>query len=93
MGQVFDHASLSQANVPSFGMTWGFIACGGADAPNVAAVDPADVDARLRERGVAPLRFYDGEAHRGMFATPKYVREAVAAETRVITRDNPLYAI
>ena len=93
MEQAFDHASLSQVNVPSFGMMWGFIACGGADAPNVAAMSDADVDARLRERGVSNLRFYDGEAHRGMFAMPKYVRAAVAAETRVITRDNPLYAI
>ena len=93
MAKVFDHASPSQVNVPSFGMMWGFIACGGADAPNVAAMTEADVDARLRERGVSSLRFYDGEAHRGMFGMPKYVREAVAAETRVITRGSPLYAI
>lgn len=94
MGQAFDQTSMSQVNVPSFGLMWGFIACGGADAPDVAAMPEAEVDERLRERGVAEsLRFYDGAAHRGMFGMPKYVRAAVAAETRLITRDNPLYAV
>lgn len=94
MGQAFDQTSMSQVNVPSFGLMWGFIAGGGADAPDIAAMPEAEVDNRLRERGVAEsLRFYDGAAHRGMFGMPKYVRAAAAAETRLITRDNPLYAV
>ena len=93
MQRVFDHTSGYQVNVPSFGMMWGFIACGSADAPNVAEVDPAEVDARLRDRLSSPLKLYDGAAHRGLFGLPKYVRDAIAAETRIITEDNPLYAI
>ena len=93
MRQVFDHASGHQVNVPSFGTMWGFIACGGADAPVVADMEPGEVDARLASRLSSSLRFYDGVAHRGMFALPKYIRQAVAAETRTITIDNPLYAI
>ena len=49
MQRVFDHTSGYQVNVPSFGMMWGFIACGSADAPNVAEIDPAEIDARLRD--------------------------------------------
>ena len=93
MQRVFDHTSGYHVHIPSFGMTWGFIACGGADAPDVGAMSEPEVDARVRERVASPLRFYDGEAHRGMFGLPKYVREAVATETRIITRDNPIYAV
>ena len=39
------------------------------------------------------LRSYDGIAHQGMFAVPKFLREAVAAETRVITREEPLFVV
>ena len=39
------------------------------------------------------LRYYDGLAHAGMLQVPKYVRDAIAAETRVITDANPLFAV
>ncbi len=93
MGQAFDHTSGYQVNVPSFGTMWGFIACGGADAPVVADLPPGEIDARLAARVGSPLRFYDGVAHRGIFSLPKYVRDAIAADTRTITKDNPLYAV
>ena len=37
------------------------------------------------------LLYYDGETHAGMFALPKYLREAVAAERRVIAVGAPLF--
>ena len=36
---------------------------------------------------------YTGIAHRGMFSVPKFLREAVEAETRVITREAPLFVV
>ena len=72
MQRVFDHASGYHAHIPSFGMTWGFIACGGTDAPNVGAMSEAEVDARIHDRIASPLRFYDGTAHPGVFGLPKY---------------------
>ena len=36
---------------------------------------------------------YTGIAHRGMFAVPKFLREAVEAETRVITQEEPLFVV
>ena len=53
----------------------------------------AEVDARVRVRIASPLRFYDGATQRGMFGLPKFVREAIATETRIITKDNPIYAV
>ena len=37
--------------------------------------------------------FVHGIAHRGMFAVPKFLREAVEAETRVITQEEPLFVV
>ncbi len=34
-----------------------------------------------------------GNAHKGMFAVPDFLREAVEAEARVITRAEPLFVV
>ena len=51
------------------------------------------MDARRATRLSRPLRFYDGQTHSGLFSLPKYLREGIAQEERLITRDNPLYSI
>ncbi len=70
-----------------------FVAAGMADAPPLAALTPVDVERRLADRVGPSLRYYDGLAHAGMLQMPKYVRDAIAAETRVITDANPLFAV
>ena len=75
--------------MPCFGGAWGFcLASRGADPRELA---PAEIDARLAARGLNGLRHYDGVTHRGMFSLPVYVREAIAAQTRPIADDDPLY--
>jgi len=75
--------------MPCFGGEWGFcVASRGADP---RALAPADVDAKLQERGLSGLRHYDGVTHVGMFALPVYLREAIKAQTRLIADDDPLY--
>jgi spermidine synthase len=37
------------------------------------------------------LRFYDGIAHQGLFFLPKYLREELQKEKRVITEQEPLF--
>jgi spermidine synthase len=86
---VFPKAFACEAFVPSFGATWGFVI--GSLGPDPAALTAEEVDRRLAERTTAPLRYYDGITHRGMFSLPKYLREAMAREARVITRANPLF--
>ena len=86
---VFDNTGAYDAFVPSFGSTWGFVV--GSTGPDPSALTADDVDARLRERVRARLRYYDGLTHSGMFALPKFLREAVEAEERVITRADPLF--
>jgi len=93
VGRVFDQAVPYGAYIPSFGTSWGFVAAGMADAPPLASLTPAQVDARIADRVGPALRYYDGVAHKGLLSVPKYVRDAIAVETRVITDADPLFAV
>jgi spermidine synthase len=86
---VFPSSFLSEAFVPSFGATWGFVI--GSLGPDPSALSVDEVDAGLAERVTRELRYYDGVTHRGMFSVPRYLRQAQATETRVITRATPLF--
>jgi len=85
---VFPLVYASEAFVPSFGSTWGFVI--GSLGPDPTALSVEEVDRRIAERVASRLRHYDGVTHRGMFSLPKYLREAMAAESRVITEADPL---
>ena len=89
VGSAFPAMSAYEAFVPSFGATWGFVVGSVGDDPSTLA--GADVDSRLSDRGIGGLRHYDGETHTGMFSLPKYLRVAMRAERRIITRDDPLF--
>ena len=89
VGSAFPTTSAYEAFVPSFGSTWGFVV--GSLGYDPAALDGAEVDSRLWDRSIGGLRHYDGETHTGMFSLPKYLRAAMKAESRVITRANPLF--
>lgn len=86
---VFPVVAPYQAEVPVFGGTWGFaLASHDLDPRNLS---PDEVDDRLSRRVGKRLRFYDGITHRGMFSIPRYLREAIAEEKRIITKDRPLF--
>lgn len=91
VASVFPEAHLCEAFIPSFGTTWGFVMGTPDDAVLTLTAD--EIDRRIAERTTGNLRSYDGIAHRGMFAVPKFLREAVEAEGRVITREEPLFVV
>ncbi len=88
IGSVFPSSFLSEAFVPSFGATWGFVI--GSLGADPTSLSVAEVDERLAARVGRVPRYYDGITHRGMFSVPKYLREAQSTEDRIITRENPL---
>jgi spermidine synthase len=71
----FTHVVSFYTHVPAFDNDWAFIAC--SDAVDVAALDPAAIDAY-----VAGLRgenyFYDAQTHRRIFSLPLYLRRELA---------------
>ena len=53
-------------------------------------ISPAEVDDAIAKRLKKPLRYWDGVTHQHSFALPRFIRDAVAAETRVVTDAEPL---
>ena len=91
VGSVFPIVTLSETFVPSFGSTWGFVI--GSLQEDTAKMTPEEVDARIADRMAGQLRYFDGTTLRGMVSVPKYLRESVATEQRVISRDAPLFVV
>ena len=91
IGSVFPAVYASEAFVPSFGSSWGFVI--GSLGPDPTSLSAQEVDQRIAERVSGQLRFYDGTTQRGMFSVPKYLRDAVAEESRIITRARPLFVV
>jgi spermidine synthase len=86
---VFPIVAVGVTHVPCFGGPWGFCFASNKHDPPPHA--PAEVDRLIASRGLAGLRFYDGLTHLGMFTLPRYVRDALAGQRRLITDANPLY--
>lgn len=61
--------------VPLYGAYWG-MACA-SDSLDPLALDPAAVEMRLSERGIADLDYYNGDVHRALFALPNFYRKLV----------------
>ena len=91
VASVFPITCGYRAYVPSFGAMWGFVISSLQHDPRILASD--EIDRRLSERLQRSLRYYDGTTHQGLFALPKYLRQGLEEETRLITRANPVFAV
>lgn len=89
VAQVFPQAFPYVTTVPSFGGQWGFAL--GSLGPDPTSLSPQEVDLRLARRVGGEMRFYDGIAHTGLFSLPRYLRQALAREGRVISRHSPMF--
>ncbi|MBI2872422.1 MAG: polyamine aminopropyltransferase [Chloroflexi bacterium] len=90
MSAVFPSVFPYRVYMPSFGTSWGFVI--GSLDHNPLGLTAPEIDQRLEKRGVRTLRHYDGLTHHGLFALPKYIRQGIAREERLITRDHPVFA-
>ena len=88
MASVFPVAASYRAEVPAYVSTWGFVV--GSKGPNPETLTPEEVDRRLAERGLTSLKFYDGQAHLGMFSKPKHVRRMLEEKVILSTDENPV---
>ena len=87
---VFPIVTPYRAQIPSFGSYWGFILAGDVDPRSVS---PDEIDGRINSTVTRLLRYYDGTMHSGLFTLPKYLRDGLVREERLISRDSPLYAV
>ena len=91
LSTIFPRVEPYVVYVPSFVSLWGFaLAHTDADAPTLA---PSDIDQSLPQMLMEPLRYYDGESHKGMFSLPRYLREGIEAEERIVKDDSPVFMV
>ena len=62
--------------VPLYGTLWCMAMA--SDSTDPALLTPAEVDARLAERGIADLQLYNGATHQALLAQPNFVRALLA---------------
>jgi spermidine synthase len=86
--EVFRNVSPYVAHIPFFAMLWGF--CLATNDLDPTKLTKEDIDQRIAERIKGELKFYDGTTHQSLFNTPKYVRTALAQQTRVNRDNQPL---
>ena len=91
VASVFPTVALTETFVPAFGSTWGFVI--GSLGTDPADLSPRETDARIADRISGDLRYFDGVTLRGMTSVPKYLRQYVAEEKRIITANNPLFVV
>ena len=90
LSRVFAHAAAAQVHVPAFQTLWGITIA--SDTP-LPLRPESEIDAAIAQRINKPLRHYDGETHRGMFALPKFLRQGIEAETRINRDDHPVFMV
>ncbi|DAZ98408.1 TPA: hypothetical protein N0F65_000122 [Lagenidium giganteum] len=83
-------------DIPSFGCMWAFNLAVNTEDPEafknaLLQRSIADTNAIVESRLTSKLKFYDGISHLGLFGVPKPIRDALDAETRIITVDNPVF--
>lgn len=86
---VFPLVCSYKVSIPCFGGPWGF--CTASTLLSPPLLSPDEIDGRISARSLAGLKFYDGLTHQGIFSLPKYLREALSRQKRLITDKNPLY--
>lgn len=78
-----------QVFLPFYGLPWGFAVA--SDLQNLCQrLSPYNVRQTLLDHGCSDLRFYDSETHEHMFSLPKYLRNAIADATALVSDRQPL---
>jgi spermidine synthase len=86
--EVFPVVAGYEAAISCFGTSWGFILASRKLDPY--PMDVATVDRLIAERVRGSLGYWDGVTHRHCFSLPKFIRQAIDAQTRISTDANPL---
>jgi spermidine synthase len=86
---VFPIVAPYWASIPSFGLPWAFSVASKRSDPR--ELRPDVVDHLIAERIENDLRYYDGQTHQMSFLLPKYLRQRLQEEKRIIEDNHPLF--
>ena len=90
LGTIFAHTKAAQVHIPAFQTLWGFTIA--SDTPFPQDWEEG-IDAEVARRLSKPLKYYDGESHRNMFALPRFQREGLNSEERVNRDADPVFML
>jgi spermidine synthase len=86
--EAFPVVAAYQSFVSCFGTPWGFIVASKKIDPGRLTVSA--VDKLIAERVKGTLEYWDGVTHQHAFSLPKFIRKAIAKQTRIVTDAKPL---
>ncbi|MFA5976215.1 MAG: polyamine aminopropyltransferase [Elusimicrobiota bacterium] len=86
--KIFKVVRPFYAFVPSFDVPWAYLLCTQKADPKTLSPKRIDRNVRAFRKD---LRFYDGEAHQGLFNIPKYLRQSLSREKQIITEKKPVF--
>jgi thermospermine synthase len=98
---VFEHVVPYTTCVVTFGSEWAWNIAFNGDAA-IASTGPggalavrdqpmAELDDAIAERITGELKFLDGLSYRGIMGVGKHIRKILDAETRVMTKETPVF--
>jgi spermidine synthase len=86
---VFPTVRAYQANIPSFGLPWGFALASNTVDPK--AISEEEINERVSSRIKGTLKCFDGQTHHGQFLLSKAIRDRMESERTIIEDNRPLY--
>ena len=86
---VFPVVAPYWASIPSFALPWGFSVA--SKRPDPRDLGPEAIDRLILERIGPDLLYYDGLTHQMSFLLPKYLRQRMEEEKRIIEDNHPLF--
>ena len=88
LSSVFPRVCLYAVYVKSLEALWSFAVASKKDLPS--DLSGAEIDRRLRERGVSGLRFYSGEVHEAVLKLTQAYLKCFGEEGEVLTDEKAL---
>ena len=98
LSTAFPRAYPYTTYVPAFTTLWGFVLAFTEERPHhdsqgLEALEPQLIDSLISRRLSNELRYYDGITHRSMYSLPKYLRQGIEVERRIITDAEPVFMV
>ncbi|UJS17870.1 MAG: polyamine aminopropyltransferase [Candidatus Jettenia sp.] len=88
LNKVFPHVYPYVTYIPSYALQWGFTMA--THNPGNLDITGDEIDTRISSRLTTTLRFYDSITHHALFNLPKYLREDIQKQDRIIRDKEPL---
>ena len=88
---VFPQIRPYTVYIPSFITPWGFTMALNDPSTSLPGIDAFETVAQARLS--KQLRYLDGITCYSLFALPRYIREGISSETRIVTDDDPVFMV